>query len=112
MGNRYDNKLIFKNEDESYESILEDRGIPYARYYGTTTMISPSPLQRSKLLRVRHIWKVGDKFYKLAIKHYDAAQYWWVIALYNQVPTESDLKVGDIVIIPLPLNEVLRVIRG
>lgn len=107
---RYDGRTLFKNQDESYDHIFEEREVPYIRHYGTPRMLVPNVRQRMDLTRVEHIWAVGDRFYKLAIKHYGSASYWWVIALYNQTPTESSLRVGDTLIIPLPLDRVLRTI--
>tara|TARA_R110002020_G_scaffold19894_3_gene68218 strand:- start:1512 stop:1850 length:339 start_codon:yes stop_codon:yes gene_type:complete len=112
MGNRYNNKTVFRNQSEAYENILEERQVPYIRQYGTPQMASPTPAQRGDLVRIQHIWKVGDRFYKLALKYYNDAQYWWVIALYNKKPTEAHVKNGDVLLIPLPLEDVLRVISG
>jgi len=107
---RYDGRVIFKNQDESYAQIFEERQVPYIRHYGTARMLVPNVRQRMDLTRINHIWRVGDRFYKLAIKHYGSASYWWVIALYNQAPTESSLRVGDTLIVPLPLDRVLHAI--
>jgi hypothetical protein len=111
MGNRYSNKTIFKNTNEIYEEIFENRDVPYIRQYGTPILMTPSARERAGLTRIRHVWSVGDKFYKLAIKYYNNAQYWWVIALYNQVPTEASVAIGDVVVIPLPLDRVLRTLK-
>jgi hypothetical protein len=54
------------------------------------------------------VWKRGDRFFKFASKYYGNPKYWWVLAWYNQRPTESFFKFGDIIEIPLPLNQVLR----
>ena len=35
-------------------------------------------------------------------KYYGDAEYWWLIAWYNNKPTESHFKLGDVVYIPLP----------
>jgi len=107
---RYDGRVIFKNQDESYAQIFEERQVPYIRHYGTARMLVPNVRQRRDLTRINHIWKVGDRFYKLAIKHYGSASYWWVIALYNKAPTESSLRVGNTIIVPLPLDRVLHAI--
>jgi hypothetical protein len=32
---------------------------------------------------------------------------WWLIGWYNQKPTEAHFKIGDTVLIPLPLEEIL-----
>jgi len=112
MANRYNNKTVFRNQSEAYEKILEERQVPYIRQYGTAQVMVPDARQRADLIRVQHIWKVGDRFYKLALKHYNDAQYWWIIALYNQKPTEAHVNNGDVLLIPLPLDEVLQVISG
>ena len=70
----------------------------------------PTVTQISSLTRVKHIWRVGDRYYKLAIDNYGSAEYWWVIAFFNQKPTEADLKVGDVVEIPLPLERILGIL--
>jgi nucleoid-associated protein YgaU len=101
---------MFKNSEETYEEILEDRGVEFINQYGSPRLFSPSVGQRASLTRVRHIWKVGDRYYKLAIKYYGGAQYWWLIALYNKRPTEANINIGDIVVIPLPLDKILRMI--
>lgn len=112
MGNRYDNRLVIRNEDESYDAILEERNVPFIRQFATSTMIVPTSEQRANLTRTRHIWKVGDRFYKLALTYYNDAQYWWVIALFNEKPTEAQISIGDVLEIPQPLNETLRIMRG
>ena len=112
MGNRYTDKTIFRNQNEEYDAIFEERDVSFIRHYGTSTMVVPTSKQRANLIRQRHIWTTGDKFYKLALKYYNDPQYWWVIALYNEAPTETHLRVGDVLIIPLPLNEVLRLTKA
>ena len=61
------------------------------------------------MTRSQHVWKAGDCYYKLANQYYGDAQYWWVIALFNQKPTEADVDLGDLIEIPLPLEAILRV---
>ena len=52
-------------------------------------------------------WSVGTKLYKLAHQYYNDSKLWWVIAAFNQKPTDSHFSVGDVVYIPLPLERVL-----
>jgi len=59
-----------------------------------------------QLREVDHVWKLGDRFYKLAHKYYSNAEMWWVIAWYNQTPTESHVSPGQLIQIPLPLDKV------
>jgi nucleoid-associated protein YgaU len=55
---------------------------------------------------------MGDKYYKLADAFYGDSRDWWVIAKFNQKPTESHVKIGDIILIPKPLSVILNYLRG
>ena len=38
----------------------------------------------------------------------DDTNLWWVIAWYNKKPTEAHVKAGETIVIPLPLDKILR----
>jgi len=63
---------------------------------------------RAQLNSIPHVWSLGDRYYKLAAEHYDDPTYWWVVAWYNQMPLETDITIGRVIYIPLPLENVLR----
>jgi hypothetical protein len=108
MPTRYDRRRVLTNTNELYEKTLEERNVNFIRQYSTPEMSYPTVEEIKNLTRVRHIWKTGDRYFKLAIEYYNSAQYWWVIAMFNQKPTEADLSVGDLIYIPLPLQDILR----
>ena len=112
MGSRYDDKRELENKEEIYEELLEERGVRFIRQYGSANLTHPTPEQRKTLQRIGHVWKVGDRFYKLSHKYYGDPKYWWVIAWYNKKPTESHLKIGDVIKIPTPLYKVLGYMRN
>ena len=99
--------MLAFNGEELYSEHFEKRGIDYVDQYVTPKMAHPTPSQIKKMNIVHHSWTHGDKYYKLAHEHYGDASKWWVIALYNQKPTESHVSVGDVVFIPYPLDSVL-----
>ena len=69
-----------------------------------------TPLTDSQALQVsfeKHVWKTGDRYYKLSKQYYGDPTYWWLIAWYNQKPTEADIDLGDIIYIPLPFEKIL-----
>jgi len=47
----------------------------------------------------------------LASKYYGDPKQWWVIASFNRTPTESHVKIGDLIRIPLSLADALQVIE-
>lgn len=109
MASRYDKRAIFLNQEELYQKLFDERHVKAIRHYDTATFNFPTQEDLSRVTKKIHIWKTGDRFYKLAVENYGAAQYWWVIALFNQTPTESHLSPGDTLYVPLPLENVLRV---
>jgi hypothetical protein len=110
MPTRYDYRRIFYNQEPLYDNLFEERHVKGIRHYSTPTMRYPTTAEISRLTRKSHVWKTGDRFYKLAIENYGSAQYWWVIALFNRTPTEANVQMGDVIYIPLPLQEVLTIL--
>lgn len=112
MIDRYGSRTIFKNDDEMYENIAKERNLKFINQYGTPSFSSITNEQRKNLTIVEHVWAVGDKYYKLADTHYGDSKDWWIIAKFNNKPTESHIKVGDVILIPKPLALVLDLMRG
>ena len=112
MPSRMDDRTILFNDDELWEEEFENRGVSYIRQYNTADLTHPTIAQIRKLNRLKHVWKLGDRYYKLAHKHYGDSTMWWVIAWYNHRPPEAHVKIGDVVYIPTPLEIVLRYLRS
>ena len=104
---RYQNKISLVNSDELYDRLFIDRGINFIELEQVPDLNYPTPEQIAELELISHVWKVGDKLYKLAHEYYDDAELWWVIAFYNKKPTESHFAIGDVLRIPLPLDKML-----
>jgi hypothetical protein len=108
---RYSNREIVNNNSPRYKEVREERNIRVLRQFVTPVLKHPSA-KEIRSLTVRHeTWKVGSKLFKLAKKYYNNPRLWWIIAWYNQKPTEADFKIGDIVEIPTPLEQVLRILE-
>jgi len=112
MPTRYDYRRIFYDQEPLYENLFEERHVKGIRHYNSPTLRYPTTTEISSMTRKTHVWATGDRFYKLSIENYGSAQYWWVIALFNRMPTETNLQMGDLIYIPLPLEKILRVVSG
>ena len=110
MATRYDDRLSFNNAEPMYfEQIFVSRGLRYITQYVTPSFTNPTEEDISDLTVLSYIWSRGDRLYKLSNKYYGSPTYWWVIAWFNQKPLESDFKMGDVISIPLPLEDVLEI---
>jgi len=108
MGIRYNNRSTKRNNSELYEEILEGRDLKQVDHYRTPAFEQLTLANRYSVQNIHHIWSVGDRYWKLAEKHYANPGLWWVIAWYNQKPTDAHVKIGDSIAIPLPLNRALK----
>ena len=111
MAGRYANRRIVINDDDLYSKSREERGVRRMRQYVSAEMVYPTISEIKEMTRIQHIWKTGDRYYKLAAQYYGRPDLWWIIAFYNQRPTEADAKLGDIIYIPLPLEQILRALE-
>ena len=100
----------FRNESAQYRKLIERRGRTYINQYETPELMNVKPEDYGEISVIRKIWKTGDRLYKLADLYYNDSALWWIIALFNNKPTESHFKVGDTVYIPASLQEVMVLI--
>jgi nucleoid-associated protein YgaU len=105
---RYKNQRVFINDSEAYIRYLKGRGLKQIKQYSTPKMFYPRDVNSAANFdTLKHIWGTGDKYFKLADEYYQDPTMWWVIAFYNQKPTEFHIKLGDVIFIPVPLESIL-----
>lgn len=106
---RYKRQNIIKNNDVDYKKVFKSRfGNLGLIQYKTTTFRMPTD---EELLRVQYAtktWALGQRLYKMAAEYYGDSQYWWIIALFNNISTEAELEFGDVIKIPIPLSTTLN----
>jgi len=105
--NRDDLRSVLKNSARIYKNIFEDRNISFVDQYVTNSLRYPTSLDMRDLDILQHMWTVGDRYWKLAAESYGSPEYWWIIAWFNQKPTEAHVNIGDIILIPSPLEDIL-----
>jgi len=93
------------------KKLLENRGAKVIDMYETPIMHHLTNDQIAQLNPTPHIWKLGDKFYKLAFEHYGDASMWYVIAWFNKKPTDGNVVVGEVVYVPHPLEDIMAYYR-
>ncbi len=108
---RFNSRVKAVNDNEMYENTLEKRGVKEVVQYTTTELIYPDEEEKKRINVVKHFWSQGDKFWKLAFQFYGDQSLWYVIAQWNQTPTEGHLTPGDIIEIPTNLSVVLGAIE-
>ena len=104
---RYQLRETVINAHKMYEQTLIDRAVSHIVHYRTANLKHMSPEQMSNLHSREHIWKMGDRYEKLAQREYGDARMWWVIAWVNKAPAEFLLAVGDKIHIPTSLEQIL-----
>tara|TARA_B100000035_G_scaffold294759_1_gene285280 strand:+ start:1638 stop:1979 length:342 start_codon:yes stop_codon:yes gene_type:complete len=107
MTSRYSRRKIVLNNLERYEPFLERRHRVSIRHYGTYFRTKMDMDVLRSLDKKTHRWQASDKFFKLASVYYDNPELWWVIAEFNQKPTENHCLPGDLIYIPMPVDKVI-----
>lgn len=112
MINRYENRTVFKNDLSEYEKYFRDRHVKFIRHYNTPNFRFGDESILNEINITKHVWQIGDKYYKLADKYYGDSKDWWIIARFNNKPTEAHLKIGDELLIPVPIYKLLNYMLG
>ena len=105
---RYAGRERVHNGNPLYKKILENRGLTRVLHYTTPAFAYPTVSDMQTLQMVSHMWTVGDRYWKLAEKSYGDAELWWVIAWFNQRPTEAFIRYGDVIQIPHPIERMFQ----
>ena len=103
---------VITNTDSHYRELRIPRDVSSVLQYTTPIIPSIPAAARGTIAKKKHIWRPGDRYWKLADLHYGNAEFWWVIARYNLAPTEFHVKAGDLIYIPYPLERALSIVRG
>jgi len=106
----YANRAVIINEEDFYSFLRDKRGVKKIVQYDIFPLYNPTAAARRGLNTTMHVWKYGDRYYKLAQTFYKDVRYWWVIAWYNGRPTEADVRPGDVLYIPLDLESALAIL--
>jgi nucleoid-associated protein YgaU len=96
-----------ENTEELYEEFFDRRGVPKILHYKTPVWPRLTAKIRSNFATRRHKWALGDKYWKIADQYYGDPKLWWVIAWYNEKPTESHITAGMTILIPTPVEKAL-----
>ena len=104
---RYNKRDIAFNDLLMYKEVLEERGVKRLKQYRVQTLKNKNT---GGIDYFNHIWRDGDQFWKLSNEFYGDPQYWYVIAKFNNAPTEAHLSVGDQIKIPIDLAIALQVV--
>tara|TARA_B100000029_G_C17205802_1_gene826144 strand:- start:243 stop:584 length:342 start_codon:yes stop_codon:yes gene_type:complete len=108
---RYSKERPFLNQFQAYDFLRKGRNSPRGiRQYPTMRLRNPTVRQRAATQTSTHVWAYGDRFYNLAHRYYGNANYWWVIAWWNALPTEASMVEGLLIEIPLNIQEALQVL--
>ena len=89
-------KMLFKRDRES----IVQHSTPVLKY--------PTQEELAELVVYNEVWKVGSKFYKLADKYYGNPAFWWIIPWFNLKPLEANYNLGDVIMVPTPLEKIIN----
>jgi nucleoid-associated protein YgaU len=104
---RYRKTTIINTDEEYYSSLVSKRGVKNVDHHVTPFLNNPTVGDRRRIKTIPHIWRYGDRLYKLADQYYGDSRYWWVIAWWNGYSLEADIKLGSKLLIPVNLEEAL-----
>lgn len=109
MTERYNNRTILLNSTEEIQPFLKDRDLKQIQHYSMGGLLYPTDAQIGEFSIKKELWIKGSSLWKVAAKHYNGrGNMWWVIAHFNKKPTDQHFYIGEVVLIPFPLDKVLQ----
>lgn len=112
MPKRYDNIQKIINDSDQYYDILESKNKNFIEQYPTYIVRPMTEEIFTGVAKSKHVWAAGDKYFSLSAKYYEDPSYWWIIAWFNNKPTEQHISIGETIYIPQPLTKALNYYYG
>jgi len=109
---RFGNTETFNNSNDLYRDKFKDKQLKYIEQYKTTTFNQITEEMLEDVRFFNYAWSVGDTWQYVADQFYDSPKEWKVLALFNKLPTELHISVGDIIRLPYSLDELKSAILG
>ena len=72
---RYEDSLKVRNDIDFYNFLRKNKGVKSIEHLNTAFLYHPTGLERASINTTQHIWKYGDRFYKLAHLYYNCLLY-------------------------------------
>lgn len=108
---RYNNRKIKYNTSELIQKILDSKNVNGIRHYSSPDIKLPTYLDKKNIKTIPSVWKRGDRLYKYAEAYYSNPELWWIIALYNNKPTDAHFNIGDVFYIPTDLANLFEYVE-
>lgn len=104
---RYQKTKQVSNSDVDYKKVFSSRfGLSdFILQRRRSSLKYPEFEKISSLIFAYEVWEVGSRLHKISEKYYNDPSFWWVIGFYNKKPTDANWAVGDIVKVPVSLEE-------
>tara|TARA_R110000824_G_scaffold346440_1_gene533279 strand:+ start:803 stop:1144 length:342 start_codon:yes stop_codon:yes gene_type:complete len=110
VGLRLEEKFLFENT--SWEFLKKyNQKKKFILQYASQKLAYPTQDQINEIDSYEYkVWGAGDTYQKLAYEYYGDPELWWVLAWINKKPTEFHVNSGDVLYVPLVLNEALSLL--
>ena len=109
MNNRYNNQKNVLNSSLYYKQVLEEKNLKTIKHKNVYNFeILKQNLSSNGISSIKYIWKNGDKIYNISNMFYKDPNYGWLILFSNGLSSEFDIKVGNIIKIYFPLNNIIK----
>ncbi len=108
--NRYSRRTRAINDVYEDEELFEKRGVKQIEQHTTPKSKNPTQEELNRIDYELHFWTVGERFFKLAQKYYNDHRYWYIIARFNNKPSEAQVEAGEQIKIPLNLHIAVEVL--
>ena len=107
---RYRKRKIATNDTLKNDDIFEKRGVEIVEQYTTPKLKNPTQKELNSIFYTEHYYVNGERMFKLSQRYYGDQQYWYIIARFNNKPTEAHIKDGEILKIPTNLQQAIEVL--
>ena len=103
-------RSVATNNERFYDKVFKKKGVNSIIQYSTHSFRRPTQERLDLIKYDTYYWTAGDRYWKLAEQYYGHRTYWYIIARFNNKPTEAHIDIGEEIRVPTNLAQAIEVL--
>jgi hypothetical protein len=95
------------NYNELYKKYFNSKSNPFVEHYVTPDYSRFDDDFIKNLDTIKYTWKSGDSWWKISQAFFGRPSYGWILGLLNRKPMEWMVTVGDTIIVPRAIEDII-----
>lgn len=108
MSQLYTKRQVLQNYNNMYRKYFASNSQQFVQHHGRPDFSKIDDTFLDQLRTTEYIWTSGDTFRKVTERIYGKPDQWFLVALVNRKSSDVEMSAGDVILLPVVLEDIQR----